>query len=215
MVVYGWRGKVVSGAQVQDMECANCGNNLYQTFGILKYFHIFWIPLFPFSRQPGMECQNCKHTQVGNEIRDPVRGKIKAAVFTMARTAPMFAGLALIAAFVAFIAIRDSREAEQERLYMANPVIGDMYVIKVSKTFEGGDPEYDYALMRVESVDGDRVGFKLAVTHYNILRGPKDDIGNGKAYDADYYDDRVHMFAVDELSAVHEDGGIRSIVRKN
>jgi hypothetical protein len=214
MVIYGWRGSVVSGGQIQDMECPNCGNNLYQTFGILQYFHIFWIPLFPYSRKPGMECQNCKHTQVGKEIRDPTRGKIKASVFTMARTAPKFAGLALVAAFVAFIAVRESREAEQERLYMENPAIGDMYVIKVSKTFEGGDPEYDYALMRVESVDAEQVGFKLAFTHYNIARGPKDDIGDGKADSPDYYDDPVHLFATDELRAIHEDGGIRSIHRK-
>lgn len=214
MVVYGWRGRVVSGAQIQDMECANCGNNMYLTFGILRYFHIFWIPLFPFSRKPGLECQNCKLTQVGKEIRDPLRERIKDAVFTMARTAPMFSGLVLIAAFVAFIAIRDTRDAEQERLYMESPAIGDMYVIRVSKTFEGGDPEYDYALMRIESVDGDRVGFKLALTHYDKSRGPGRDMNNGKADNPDYYDERVHMFAIDELRTIREDGGIRSIVRK-
>lgn len=214
MIIFGWRGRVVSGGQMQDMECPNCGNNLYLTFGILRYFHIFWIPLFPFSRQPGMECQNCKHTRVGDEIRDPVRGRIKETVFTMMRTAPMFAGLALIAAFVAFVAVDRSQDAEQERLYVENPVIGDMYVVRVSKTFEGGDPEYDYVLMRVESVNGDQVGFKAGNMQYNISRGPNEDIGSGKAGSPDYYSDEVHMFAIDELRAIRDDGGIHSIYRK-
>ena len=135
-------------------------------------------------------------------------------MFTMARTAPKFIGLAVIAAAVAFGVVTGMQDAEQERLYMENPAVGDLYVIKVSKTFEGGDPEYDYAVMRIESVDADQVGFKLALTHYNIMRGPKDDIGDGKAYAPDYYDESVHVFLTEELRAIHEDGGIRSIHRK-
>lgn len=214
MIIYGTRGRVVSGGQIQDMECPNCGNNLYMTFGILRYFHIFWVPVFPTSKQPGMECQNCKHTQIGDEIRDPVRGRIKDSVFTMIRTAPKFAGLAIIAAFVAFVAVDRSQDAEQERLYMENPAIGDLYVVKVSKFFEGGDPEYDYMLMRVDSVAGDQIGFKVGNMQYNISRGPKEDISNGKADSPDYYDDQVQVFAIDELKVIRDDGGIRSIRRK-
>lgn len=214
MVVYGWRGRVLSGAQIQDMECANCGKNMYTTFGILQYFHIFWIPLFPYSRKPGMECENCKHTQVGKEIRDPVRGKIKDAVFTMGRTAPMFAGLVLIAAAAAFIAFTGWQNQEQERLYLANPEVGDTYIVKVSKIFEGGDPEYDFVLMQIESVNGDQVGFKVSATQYNLAKGPKEDMRTGKADDPDYYMDGIQTFSLDELASIEDNRGIRSIYRR-
>lgn len=214
MIVFGTRGRVIAGAQIQDMECPNCGNNSFLTFGVLRYFHIFWIPVFPTSRLPGLECLNCKNARIGDEIRDPVRSRIKAALFTTKRTAPMFVGLAFIAMFVAFVAITESKNAEQERLYLANPEIGDLYVVRVSKIFDGGDPDYDYVLMQVESVNGDQIGFKTATMQYNIPDGPSDDIDSGKALDPGYYAEAVHMFAVDELRAIRDDGGIHSIERR-
>ncbi len=214
MIVFGTRGKVISGNQIQDMECPNCGHTSFVTFGVMRYFHIFWIPVFPTSRVAGLECSNCKNARIGDEVREPVRSRIKQAVFSTKRTAPLFTGLALIAAFVAFLAVNDSRNAEQERLYLANPEVGDMYIVRVSKLFEGGDPEYDYVLMQVESVDGDQIGFKAANTQYNIARGPKDDIISGKSENPDYFGADVHMFAVDELAAIRDDGGIHAIERR-
>lgn len=214
MVVFGSRGRVVSGEQIQDMECPNCGNNLYRTFGVLRYFHVFWIPTFLTSRQPGLECLNCKHARIGDEIRDPVRSRIKDAVFPIRRTAPMFTGLAFIAALVAFFAVAESRDAETERRYMENPVVGDMYVVRVSKIFEGGDPDYDYVLMRVESVNAEQIAFKAGNMQYNVSRGPRDDIRSGKAGNPDYFGGEVLMFTIDELRAIRDDGGIHSIHRK-
>lgn len=214
MIIYGTRGKVIPGEQIQDMECPNCGSNSYLSFGVMRYFHIFWIPVFPTMRQPGIECLNCKNTRLGAEIRDPVRSRIKKAVFTNIRTAPLFTGLALIASFVAFVAVDNAQNVEQERLYLANPEIGDMYVVKVSKFFDGGDPAYDYVLMRVESVNGDQVEFKTGTLQYNKAGGPNDDIGKGKARDPGYYGDEVYMIGIDDLRAIRDDGGIHSIVRK-
>ncbi|TPN87227.1 zinc-ribbon domain-containing protein [Aquimarina algicola] len=44
-------------------ECSFCKNRdtfMVTTFG--KYFHLFWIPLFPVSRTSVAECQHCKRT---------------------------------------------------------------------------------------------------------------------------------------------------------
>lgn len=47
MIIYGTRGKVIQGTRINNMACKSCGNQSHNTFGVLRYFHIFWIPGLP------------------------------------------------------------------------------------------------------------------------------------------------------------------------
>jgi hypothetical protein len=89
MIIYGTRGKVIPGGRRQDIVCASCGQADLATYGILRYFHIFWIPVLPTKKQPVAECLHCKKTLAGKEIPEPARTEITRAVFTTARTAPI------------------------------------------------------------------------------------------------------------------------------
>ena len=40
MNIYGIKGKVIKGRVLQSLECANCGNKLHRSFGVLRYFHL-------------------------------------------------------------------------------------------------------------------------------------------------------------------------------
>jgi len=105
MIIFGTKSKVVQGHHVQGAECPDCGNRQFSSFGLLKYFHIFWIPFIPTSREAGMQCAHCKKMLVGKELPKPLKRDIKKAIFNGKNTAPMFAGLILFSALVVMIGI--------------------------------------------------------------------------------------------------------------
>lgn len=104
MIFFGSRSKVIQGEGIQGVACSNCDSDEFHTFGVLKYFHVYWIPTFPFSKQPGIECKNCKNTLIGKEVPMNLGKKIKTSVFTAGKLVPSFIGLILFASFVIYIA---------------------------------------------------------------------------------------------------------------
>jgi hypothetical protein len=111
MIVFGTRGSVVQGPQRRGVPCASCGMDVHATYGVLRYFHVFWIPMFPTLKQPGMECVHCKKASVGKEIPERVRAEVAAQVFTRRRVLPLFAGLVVLALLAATAAYGSAQQS--------------------------------------------------------------------------------------------------------
>ena len=62
MIFFGTRGKTAVGQSVTGPQCPNCQSTAFTSFGVQRYFHIYWIPTFPTGKHVGIECSNCKHT---------------------------------------------------------------------------------------------------------------------------------------------------------
>ena len=104
MIIFGSRSKVIQGEGVQGVACSNCESDHLHTFGVLKYFHVYWIPTFPFSKQPGIECKNCKMTLIGKEVPMNLSRQIKTSIFTTVKLIPTFIGLIVFSSLVLYIA---------------------------------------------------------------------------------------------------------------
>ncbi|MCP4326272.1 MAG: hypothetical protein GY787_31440 [Alteromonadales bacterium] len=100
MIFFGSRGKTISGQVVEGIQCPSCENQEFITFGIIRYFHLYWIPTFLTSRVAGIECTHCKKTLIGKELPKDLSQNIKATVFTKKNIIPMFSGLIIIACLV-------------------------------------------------------------------------------------------------------------------
>lgn len=105
MIIFGSRSKTIPGQGVQGVACSNCESDHFHTFGVLKYFHVYWIPTFPFSRQAGIECKNCKNTLIGKEVPMNLSKTVKTNVFTTAKMIPSFIGLIVFSSLVVYFAI--------------------------------------------------------------------------------------------------------------
>ena len=123
IVFYGTKGKVIAGPQKQGVACGSCGNTTQNTFGVLRYFHIFWIPLFPIKREVGTECPQCKQTLVGKEVSDTVRNSVKEAVFTAGKVLPMFTGLVILAIIFGYAGYLGTQQSKKEAAYLASPAV--------------------------------------------------------------------------------------------
>ena len=82
MIFFGLKGKIVGGEMLNDVQCPSCENSRFHTFGILNYFHLYWIPTFITSNTMGMECTNCKRAVVDDEIPSQLVDQIRSRAFT-------------------------------------------------------------------------------------------------------------------------------------
>ena len=126
----------------------------------------------------------------------------------------MYSGLMIIAALFGFIMYSAEQDDIQEAAYIEQPSVNDYYIVDYTKMFEDADPEYSYGVMRITTIEGDEIGFKLSNYSYNIPSGVREDIRDGEARKKDYYGEEEFWFYKDSLAEMHEDGTIYSVERK-
>lgn len=213
MIFFGSKGKVVNGETVQGIQCSNCENSQHASFGILKYFHLYWIPTFLTSRKVGIECTNCKQTLVGDEVPSHLVDEIKARVFSTSNTVPMFSGLIIIGLIAIGLSYSGQQADAREASYITEPAVRDYYVVDLREFYSGADAEYPYGLMRVTNVSPSGIEVKVGSMIYNLASGVKKDIREGKAAADSYYEPETIVFELAELQELRNSGAIHSIQR--
>ncbi len=214
MIVFGTRGRIVPGPRKQGIVCASCGKEEHATYGVLRYFHVFWIPIFPTARQPVLECVHCKKVLKGNEVPERARKEIAEKVFTRGRILPTFTGLAIFAVLVAFAAAGSAERKKQEAAYLAQPAVGDVYVVKLARFAQGLDPKFPYGVLRVSGVAGENVELQLGKFGYERASGAERAIRAGKHGASDYFAPDPLTVRAQELVPLRDQGVIYSVQRR-
>jgi hypothetical protein len=146
MIIFGARTKILNGSTATT-NCSNCGSA--QTVRLsfaLRYFHIFWIPMFPISKTGISQCSHCKQVLYANEMPNDLKTvynqeKAKAKIPWGYRF-----GLILIGLFFALM-IFSMLFGGANKEYVKTAQINDVYQIK-----EGSE---NYTLYKVIKVEGD------------------------------------------------------------
>lgn len=213
MIFFGTKGRLVTGKPVQGVACPNCENNQFMSFGVLRYFHLYWIPTIPTSRKIGIECTNCHQALYDDEVPGHLKEQIKSDVFTVGRTLPMFTGVFMLA--LASLWIYDAHQGDlaEETAFLAQPAVHDYYIVDLSKIFENSDPEYPYGLLRINDIHSTEVEMQIGSVVYNKGSGFWQDIREGKAAVDSYYEPGSIVFEIAELQAYQDNGAIYSIER--
>ena len=213
MIFFGSKGKIVAGEVMQGVQCPSCENSQHASFGILKYFHLYWIPTFLTSRKVGMECTNCKRTLVGDEVPTHLVDQIKSGVFTTGNTLPMFSGLIIIGLIAIGLTYAGQQTDSREATYITQPAVSDYYVVDFTKIYSEADAEYPYGLMRVSDVSPSGIEVQIGSMIYNLASAVRMDISEGKAAADNYYEPDTILFELAELQELRNSGAIHSIQR--
>lgn len=213
MIVFGTKSKVVQGQHVEGAECPECGNQQFVSFGLLKYFHVFWIPFIPTSREAGMQCAHCKKMLVGKELPKDLRGNIKEAVFNKKNTAPMFAGLIVVSVLIVMVGMGAEQSESKSDEYVESPAVGDLYVINLPKIFESTNSEYKYGVMRVRQTFEDGVEVDVGSFSYNRSSGSDKAIRKGEVSESGYFEGEPVYLTEDQLTSFRESRAILSVSR--
>jgi hypothetical protein len=213
ILFYGTKGKVVGGQQKQGMACASCGNTTQITFGVIRYFQIFWIPVLPYKKEVGTECPQCKQTLMGKEVPETVRQDIKEQVFTGGKMLPMFAGLILIALLAGSLTFLNVERSKKEAAYLANPAVNDYYIIKLTEMFQGHDTSYPYGVMKLQSIEDGELTLRVGTYGYSEFSGARQAITRGETAKDGYFSEEMLYVEAGSLQELKSDGAIRSVKR--
>lgn len=212
MIIFGMRGKTISGQETSGPACDHCGTSLYLTFCLLRYFHIFWIPIVPTSTTCGLECRHCRKVRLGKELPGDLARDIRQRLFSPARLIPYFTGAVLIVAVVGLAVSSGVQEAKNTDRFIAAPRVNDLYVFSSDKLSK--DAAFPYTIMKVVSVENDGVLLQMGEVHYKTVTGASEAITSGEAYRDDYYSDEVFTPSTAELKSFLERGMIDSVRRR-
>ncbi|SRR5690554_4339760 len=163
MIIYGWRAKILKEAPLTNIECENC-KECASHIGIAShYFHLFWIPCFPYAKRVVIACNYCgkvtKEKQMSPDFKSKI-SEIKAAAPTPKY---LFSGLGILAALACFIAFSSYNTGQQQKNFLGSPMTGDIYVLKDNEEASA----YKYYLMKVNGVEEDSLFVTYNSYSYN------------------------------------------------
>lgn len=205
MIIYGTREKAFIDNKQEASNCPYCDQEYTLVSGhIVRYFHIFWIPIFPFKDNLFSYCSHCKNTKHENEMSLEDRFKIKQRVHNR-KPIWLFSGLIIIGTFLCFTLIAALKEKSQTIEYLNTPLIGDIYTVKVKNESEKG-----YTLYRITNIKSDSITFEL--NDYYATSSSK--ISNLKKEHGNDYTEKITLHKND-IDSMNKEGSIRDIERES
>src|SRR4051794_23221629 len=205
MIIFGWRSKLRHGERVGDVACPNCGGNTHRAYALIKYFHVYWIPTFVYSRELMIECQSCHRVVrgpgVGSLASSDLVGKVRRGSFEPRRLLPYFSGALAVVALVTIGGLSSTQSAAWQSNYLSDPHVRDLYAVDLRRVASDvkADDEFPYALLQVQSVSGDKVVARLGGQAYSSRSGPEKAISSHAVLMEGYFMPSPLIFTVGDL----------------
>ena len=151
MIFYGRKATKIKEGMLVNVNCPNCedGRSMrYVIFG--KYAYLYWIPMFPMGKEYVLECVNCQKTYNLKELPDPIKEKFKLEKADAKYPLWYFSGLAVLAVIIAFLMYAGKQNAENEKRYIEDPAVGDVYALETPQ-------KGYYSTMKINKVTADSI----------------------------------------------------------
>ena len=213
LFVFGTRGTTFAGPRKKGIPCRVCGQDEHVTSGALRYFHVFFVPIFPTKKQLAMQCVHCKKALVGDEIPERTRHEIAALVFPRRRTAPMFSGTIAAALLVLFVATVGKAESDRQASYLRSPAAGDCYVVTLAGIGRSTDAAHPYGILQAVSVTDGQVRLRVASHAFASGTGALKALRNGATAEGAFFAPATLALSVEELQRLKSSGAIYSVKR--
>lgn len=163
MIVYGWNSKVLKESPFPNQACASCNSEDAHVVVSASYWHVFWIPIFPYKKQLTIVCGNCSLETKPKHVSEEVRQFAKKLKSTVKFPFYMFSGIGLIAVLIAVFAFMGFQDNQKMEGYLENPQANDIYFL-----YDKEEPsDYKYYLWKATEVKGDSVYVTFNSFHYN------------------------------------------------
>ena len=187
MVFYGTGSKDLGSKKIPNEKCPLCeAQNTIEVHGVSKYFDVFWVPVFPYSKKLIPFCTSCETEITKKQIPASLKEKIALEKSFFKTPITLFSGLIIIAGIVGWISYTSSKHKDY-----AN----DVMVLKQSSK------EYSFAL--VDGVENDTVYFKNS--NYSFNQKPtKSDYTEGLAEKTDFFDMETYYYTQSQIDSVHK-----------
>lgn len=198
MIVYGTGGKELGEKLITNEKCPHCGeiNKIY-LHGFSRYVHLFWIPIFPYSKKTISICHNCENEIPKEQASASLLDKISLEKSSFKIPFYHFSGIILIALAVAWFKYSDAKHKEFVENRIEHVQKNDILVLKQS------NKEYSFA--KVDSVSENEVFFINSNYSYN-QKPDFSDYEKAIIEKSDFYDAEIYYFTIFEIDSLYKSG---------
>ena len=211
MLVFGTGQSTAHSQKLPFAVCQSCQKAELKKFIQYSYFHIFWLPLFPYRREVATECSHCKEYLLGNEVEEDLRSSLNSA----AAPPPLrlFSGIAAL--FLLFFVLEHfSAESKRNMAeYVANPIINDSYVFELAENDAARKQGQRYGVFRIAAIDGDQLSVNNSNYVYEYFSDASKALRKGVAHIKDYYSLSEDNLSLKYVQEMHSRGLIKAVIR--
>ena len=161
MIIYGTNGTLVRTAPLPGVACPFCTTADTLKFSLYgRYAHIYWIPLFPYSRPAVVQCSHCQQAWDGKTLPAALQNPVRALKKQTRIPLWHWSGIALAGVALVWGLVASTQDARTNKAYLAAPRAGDIYTVhSLEKTQQ-------YSLLKVLSAHGNTV--ELVANEYTV-----------------------------------------------
>ena len=201
MIIYGTKPVHLKTVENKIVKCANCEKQGQVAFSYFSsHFHVFWIPVFPYSRKGLSSCTNCGEELRPKHMPDHMRRAYKEIKKDTKLPIWQFSGVILVALLIGYFAYESSVENTTYTEYITSPRNGDIYRYKLG---------YDeYTTLKIAEITEDSI-YLIPNEYVTNLKSGVTEIDT----DANY-GDLMYGYSRDEIERMFKDEEIYQVDRE-
>ncbi len=198
MIVYGTNSKDLGTRKIQGAKCSNCETNEVYVNAISKYAHIFWIPIFPYSKKYFSVCKNCEQVLEKKEMPQQLKDKLEIEKHHFKTPFYLFSGLIIIALLIGY-GVYASNQHDKEMAEHVTHIEADDIMV-----FRNGSKEYSFA--KVIEVRNDTIFIKQGQYSYEggYSAPTKSEFSSKAATVTDFYTETIDYVLQADINDLYE-----------
>ena len=202
MILFGTRSSVRHGGALAA-PCPGCQRPTLRSVRTFDYLHVYFVPTLPTGGSAGIECSECLHARMDDEIPAELASDLERAAGDASRPRWHWAGTLLACLLVAWLSMNGSHERELDLARLEAPVVGDLYVVDTTEHAESVDPTHPWVVARVIAVDDAEVQIELGQWLYPSRWDAQKAVNKRAATEDAYFGGGNWVFRRDELRGMH------------
>ena len=193
--IYGKRKARIKRYDDCHIKCSNC-NSFEQRFSVYQeYFHLFFIPIFPFGfKTIKSVCLKC-NDKFNEEKKNHYVSVTRTPIY-------LYTGIILFVGLITVLVIANVNTQKQKAEYVANPKINDVYLIREKEE----NQSTIYYFLKIKNIDIDTVELLHSYLQYNSFVSTMSDSDH-------FVNDEVYHVSKSDLKNFLEKGLINAVER--
>lgn len=203
MILFGTKKKEIKSGRISNIVCHYCSENVTMNYSVeTSYFHLYWIPIFPYKKRTYADCTECDTLFEYKHFSEQLKNKLNRENELKPSKNPvwMYSGLLILGVIIPLAFFQSSRADSKKDNYVNNPKVGDVYYLNSLPS--------KYTTMKIAAVEKDSVHFILndtSVTKFVKVFSINED---------HYYSTKNKSYSKSQLTKLLENDSIYSIDRK-
>jgi zinc-ribbon family len=150
MLIYGNRAIKTGYQSLFGTKCSHCGTkDSLEMYTFSRYFHIFWIPMFPYKKEATTQCSHCKQILQKKEFDSSLLLQYEEMKLNARKAYWQFIGSGLLVFLIFAVATSIKEDNKNDISYLSAPKVDDIYEVELD---DGA-----YSLYKIKEVTSDSI----------------------------------------------------------